>query len=273
MTDLINPADENALAAAIDLRSRDALRMVQKAVETKNVRLAFQPVVGRNRPDRPAFYESLIRVLDDQGRVIPARDFIDAIERQEVGRIIDCLALEFALIALRNNPTLRLSVNMSARSIGYGDWLRTLEKGIARDATCAERLILEITEASAIVMPEVVQAFMSDMHGRGLSFALDDFGAGYTAIRYLRDMYFDIVKIDGQFIRSIDTSPDNQIVTKALVSISRHFEMLTVAEAVETQAEAEALKRIGVDCQQGYLYGAPKLQPDWFEANPTARAV
>lgn len=272
MSDLINPADESPLAAAIDLRKRDTLRMVQRAVETKNIRLAFQPVVGRNRPDRAVFFESLIRLLDDQGRVIPARDFIDAIERHEIGRIIDCLALEFALVALRHNPELRLSVNMSARSIGYGDWLRTLERGIARDGTAAGRLILEITEASAIVMPEVVQAFMSDMHGRGLSFALDDFGAGYTAIRYLRDMYFDIVKIDGQFIRNIDTSADNQTLTKALVSISRHFEMLTVAESVETKEEAETLARIGVDCMQGYLYGAPKLRPGWFGERQGRRA-
>ena len=95
---------------------------------------------------------------------------------------------------------------------------------------------------------------------------MDDFGAGNTAIRYFKDFMFDILKIDGQFIRNIDRDPDNQALTKALLSIGKHFEMFTVAEAVETPQEAECLRALGVDCQQGFLFGAPTVMPSWTKS-------
>ncbi|WP_425051479.1 EAL domain-containing protein [Psychromarinibacter sp. S121] len=237
--------------------------MVRDAIAHRNVLLAFQPVVQAAEPYRPAFWEGLIRILDSSGRVIPARDFINDVETTELGRQIDCLALELGLATLADHPGLRLSINMSARSIGYPRWTETLDRGLRRDPTVAERLILEITESSAMVMPDTVQVFMADMQHRGLSFALDDFGAGYTAFRYLREFYFDILKIDGQFIRNIHDNPDNQVLTQALISIARHFEMFTVAEYVETAEDAEFLSAIGIDCMQGYYFGAPTTRPFW----------
>ena len=261
-----NPLDhalESPLAAATDLRRLDTIDMVRRALDDRRACLAFQPVVQARMTNRAAFYEGFIRILDEQGRVIPARDFIDAVETLELGRRIDCMALEMGLTALAREPGLRLSVNMSARSIGYPAWLTALERGLRADQTIAERLILEITESSAMVMPDLVTVFMADMQSRGICFALDDFGAGYTAFRYLKDFYFDIIKIDGQFIRGIAQSPDNQVLTDALVSIARHFDMFTVAESVETAEDARWLIDHGIDCLQGYYYGVPTTQAPW----------
>ena len=168
------------------------------------------------------------------------------------------------LAALAREPSIRLSVNMSARSIGYPSWLAALERGLRSDPTIAERLILEITESSAMVMPDLVTVFMADMQARGICFALDDFGAGYTAFRYLKDFYFDIIKIDGQFIRGVAGDPDNQVLAQALVSIARHFDMFTVAESVETAEDARYLIDIGFDCLQGYFYGIPSTEAPWL---------
>jgi EAL domain-containing protein (putative c-di-GMP-specific phosphodiesterase class I) len=260
------------LSEAMQARARDAVNMVRDALENRQVMLAYQPVVQTARPDRPAFYEGLVRVLDSAGRVIPARDFIDSVEQDELGRRLDCLALQLGLEALSSVPELRLAINMSARSIGYRPWQQVLERGLQRDKTAGERLILEITESSAITMPEVVQAFMSDLQSRGIAFALDDFGAGYTAFRHLRDLYFDILKIDGQFIRGIHANPDNQALTRALVSVARHFDMVTIAESVESAQDAAFLTDAGVDCMQGYHFGAPTLRPGWLDTGPQ-RAV
>lgn len=248
---------------AIAQRDKETLSMVRSAIVRQDVMLAFQPVVQTARPDRPAFYEGLIRVLDETGRIIPARDFIAAVETIELGRQLDCLALQMGLQALSEEPSLRLSINMSARSIGYPTWTRTLRQGLSRDDTAAERLILEITESSAMVMPDLVSAFMQDLQAEGVSFALDDFGAGYTSFRYLREFYFDMIKIDGQFIRGIADNPDNQVLTAALMSIATHFDMLTVAEAVETSQDAAFLTQAGVECMQGYYFGAPTVRPPW----------
>lgn len=254
------------LSSAIGMRDKDAIGLVRDALRKKRVRLAFQPVVQTTQPNRRAFFEGLIRVLDRNGRVIPAKDFINAVEDQELGRILDALALEKGLEALRAEPNLRLSINMSARSIGYPGWKKVLTRGLEDDPHLGERLILEITERTAITMPELVQVFMSEMQGHGISFALDDFGAGYTSFKYLKDFYFDIIKIDSEFIRGIHGDPDNQILTQALVSVARHFDMFTVAESVETAEDAAFLSQIGVDCMQGYYFGVPTLDPYWRTA-------
>lgn len=261
----INPMDgmSDPLSIAVAERDRNAPQLVAEALRENRVMLAFQPIVQTAAPDRPAFYEGLIRIMDRTGRIIPAQDFIDGVETSDLGRKIDCKALQLGLITLQQEPTLRLSINMSARSIGYAPWKQVLTNGLKDDPTIAERLILEITERSAMVMPDVVQAFMSDLQAMGISFALDDFGAGYTAFRYLRDFYFDILKIDGTFIRGIHKNPDNQVLTKALISLARHFEMFTVAEFVETEQDARFLTEAGIDCMQGYYFGAPTVRPHW----------
>lgn len=257
--------DESPLAAVIAARDNDTMTMVRRAIQEKRMRLAYQPVVVGSDTSRIAFYEGLIRVIDPAGRVIPARDFIDAVEADELGRQIDCLALEIGLNTLARFPQVRLSVNMSARSIGYPRWMKVLRKGLNADKTVGERLILEITEGSAMLVPELVIAFMDELQSQGVSFALDDFGAGQTAFRYFRDFFFDVVKIDGQFIRNIHADRDNQALTRALMSIGQHFEMLTIAESVEDIRDAQWLQAAGIDCMQGYLFGAPTVRPAWAQ--------
>ncbi len=263
---------QNPLSHAATQRDRDVLDTVQTAVENGDVMLAFQPVVPSGRQDQPAFYEGLIRILDKNGRIIPAQEFIGAVENRELGRRIDCLALKKGLETLAAHPHLRLSINMSALSIGHEKWMAVLNDNLALDPTVGERLILEITESSAILRPDVVQAFMSDLQARGISFAIDDFGAGYTSLRNLKDLYFDILKIDGQFIRGISHNPDNQALVKALLSIGRHFDMVTVAEFVESQEDAAYLTKIGVDCLQGYFFGAPTVRARWEPCEEARRA-
>lgn len=260
-------ADANPLAFAISQNDRQTLAMVQAALETRRLRLACQPVVMAADTGRVAFHEGLIRVLDDTGRAIPARDFMAAVENQELGRMIDCAALEMGFMTLAQHSDIRLAINMSARSIGYPRWMKTLKQGLQMAPTIGERLILEITESSAMLVPELVMAFMDDLQREGIAFALDDFGAGFTAFRYFKDFFFDIIKIDGQFIRGIHRDPDNQVLTQALVSIGRHFDMFTVAESVETVEDAEYLRSVGIDCLQGYLFGAPTVNPG-FAAEP-----
>ncbi|TDK42314.1 EAL domain-containing protein [Antarcticimicrobium luteum] len=254
---------DNPLNAAVANRDASTLDMVRAAVRHRQCMLAFQPVVQAAGSRRTAFYEGLIRILDATGRVIPAREFMPAVEADELGRQIDCVALDMGLKTLAQNPALRLSINMSARSIGYGQWMRTLERALRGDARLGERLILEINERSAMTVPELVTDFMDRLQGHGIAFALDDFGSGAIAIRHFRDFFFDAVKIDGQFIRGIHDDHENQSAVRALIAMAREFEMLTIAEAVETAEEADCLVKLGIDCMQGYLFGAPTVRPAW----------
>jgi EAL domain-containing protein (putative c-di-GMP-specific phosphodiesterase class I) len=256
---------QNPLNIAIAKRDSQTIQMVDTAIQHKQTLLAYQPVMMSCDPRQVGFYEGLIRVMDATGRIIPAKDFIHVIEDTELGRRIDALSLNMGMQSLFKKPDLRLSINMSAHSIGFGPWKRNFHRWLERDETIAERLILEKTESSAMNEPHKVVKFMAELQLLGVSFALDDFGSGHTALRYFKDFMFDVLKIDGQFIKSIDSDPDNQALVRAMIDIAKHFDMLTVAEFVETRAEAETLIALGADCLQGFYFSAPSVRPRWAE--------
>jgi len=262
--EIIKPSQEISFGAGMSRDDQATLSMVASALEQGSCMLAFQPIVQSQAPGKAAFYEGLIRVLDGAGNVIPAAEFMPMVEHHDLGRDIDCAALLSGLDALRRKPDLRLSINMSTRSIGHPKWTRILERALRSDPMLGERLILEITESSAMEMPEPVMVFMQRFQAQGVTFALDDFGAGHTSFRYLKDFYFDILKIDGQFTRGVHHDANNQVLTEALIRIGRQFDMFTVAEAVETREEADFLVKAGIDCMQGYYYGRPEMDPDWL---------
>ena len=263
--EIIKPDQEQSVGSAVPQSDQAVLSMVTSALEQGNCMLAFQPIVQSQQPCNPAFYEGLIRVLGCEGRVIPAAEFMPLIEQHDLGRDIDCAALRCGIDALRSKPDLRLAINMSTRSIGHPRWTCILERALHNDPTLGERLILEITESSAMQMPETVMVFMQRFQAQGVTFALDDFGAGQTSFRYIKDFYFDILKIDGQFTRGVHHDANNQVLTEALIKIGQQFDMFTVAEAVETREEADFLVKAGIDCMQGYYYGRPETNPIWLQ--------
>lgn len=268
----IAPGSENPLNFAVAQRDKSTLQMVREAIEHKQTLLAYQPIMLATDHTKVGFYEGLIRVLDATGRVIPARDFMPVVEDTETGREIDVLALRAGLLALQANPGLRLSINMSARSIGYKAWNQLIRRFLKSDKTIGERLILEITESSAMTVPELVNDLMNELQPHGVCFALDDFGAGHTAIRYFKDFYFDVLKIDGEFIKGIADDPDNRALVAAMISIAGHFDMLTVAEFVENGRDAAVLTDMGIDCLQGYHFGAPTTRPPWLHNTASVAA-
>ena len=259
------PDDESPFANAVARQKTGAIALVKHALLGGRATLAFQPVMAALNPRKTVFYEGLIRVPDENGRIIPARDFMPHVEETELGWQVDCAALEIALRHLSLAPDLRISINLSARSIGYSKWNDILGRSLRRDLDIGNRLMLEITESSTILLPDLVLSFMKDLRKRGIIFALDDFGAGTTSFRYLRDFNFDIVKIDEQFVRNVATDPDNQVLIQALISIAEDFGMHTVAEAVENIIDSNWLAAHGIDCLQGYYWGAPTMTPPWIQ--------
>ncbi len=247
------------LSAAVASRDADVLTLVGEALAEKRARLALQPIMVAEDQTMPAFYEGLIRVSDSAGRVIPAAQFMSVVEETALGRQIDCVALELAIHLLRDTPGVRLSINVSARSIADGQWRRILDRGLHKYPDVGQRLIFEISETSAMFLHEVVIRFMAEMQPRGVAFALDGFGAGLIAFRRLKDFLFDMVKVDKSFSRNIAEDPDNQVLTEALISVAHQFEMFVVADGIESASEAAYLTQMGADCLQGYHFGVPKF--------------
>ncbi|MCF6272710.1 MAG: EAL domain-containing protein [Rhodobacteraceae bacterium] len=248
-------------AAKRDLKLEATRAMVSAAIDEGRVGLAFQPVFRSGPRTLIAFHEGLIRIRDRGGRTIPAGEFIPAIEDTSLVQAIDRIALQKTLDMLRADPRQRLSVNISMHTIGDEGWMNILNRSCHDSPHIADRLIVELTEATPITDPEHVAYFMDKGHKLGCSFAIDDFGAGYTGFSHFRKYKFDIVKIDGQFIRDLPNNRDNQVLVEALVKIAQQFDMLTVAEFVETAEESALAQKLGVDALQGFYHGRSAEMP------------
>lgn len=254
-------------------RYMSGARLVMDAIAEGRMTIAFQPVVRADMVETPAFHECLARILDRDGSLVPAGSFMPAVEHLGLVRQVDRIVLGKALETLAAHPDQRLSVNLSPQSMHDSEWLAILEDGLRTHPDAGDRLILEVTESSAMLDPARTLAFMNRVRGFGCSFALDDFGAGYTSFKHFRDFRFDAVKIDGSFARGVAANRDNQILVATLVSIADHFSMFTVAEFVEEEADATWLAGMGIDFFQGYRYGRPVLAPAWLRGAEAAQRM
>jgi EAL domain-containing protein (putative c-di-GMP-specific phosphodiesterase class I) len=258
-----DPTLASPLEAAISAQDRETLKLVASALKERRMRLAYQPVVYAADPSVIGFFEGFIRLLNLRDQVIPARDFIGAVEQTELGREIDCAALQMGVMTMQRNPQIRVSINMSARSVGFRPWGAILRKALRETPKLGHNLILEINEASAMQVPDVLKPFMEEMRNYGIVFALDDFGRGMISLPLLQELRFEIAKIDGELVREVDKREAGQTVVRGAIALAQEMGMYVVAEAVETEGEANWLREAGVGCMQGYLFGPPTVTPDF----------
>lgn len=244
---------------AEDADSASRIAWVRRAISAGRARLAIQPVCIGGSTEDVAFYEGLLRLLDDNGLPVAAAAFIDAVEGHSLIVDLDCAMVRLATVLLRRRRDIRLSINVSPLSLTSPRWRDLLACCLAVDPSIARRLIIELTERARIDDLETVRAVMADIRAAGVQFALDDFGAGFTLMTHLRDLPFDIIKLDGGFTRGIETDETQRAFVRALSDLAAFFSLPLVAEQVETKAEAEALQRMGITHMQGYLFGRPSL--------------
>lgn len=255
----LEPASETVQDQRLARSARIRFAVAQ-ALARGRIDFHFQPVIRADATRLAAFHEVLVRQIQASGEILPAATFMPLVAGGPLGRAIDRLALARAIALLETNPGVRLSVNISPLSMGDDGWLAVFEAAAARNRPALGRLVLELTESEAFRDVPLTLDLMDHARAAGVAFALDDFGTGATSLRYLRDMRFDIVKIDGVFVQGIAERADSRVLVECLIAVARHFEMLIVAEQVETEADAALLTSLGVDCLQGHLYGHPAAE-------------
>ena len=131
----------------------------------------------------------------------------------------------------------------------------------------------EITETSALDDLDAADRRVQALRAAGIKVCLDDFGVGAASLDYLRKLQIDIIKIDGAFVRDIESDPKVRALAGHLVDLCRELKIDTVAEMVETEAQAEAVKALGVDYGQGWLFGRPAATPTVAAASSVGRRV
>ncbi|MGV8997384.1 MAG: putative bifunctional diguanylate cyclase/phosphodiesterase [Parvibaculaceae bacterium] len=228
----------------------------------RRIRIAFQPIVS-SVTGEVVMHECLIRLVQHDGTVAAAGDFVPVAEKLGLIGLLDFRVMELALDALRDHPAVHLSLNVSGRTASDHMWLDTLVAQLRADRTLAKRLTVEITETMALHEIPGSAAFVTTLRELGCQVAIDDFGAGYTSFRNLQAIEVDLVKIDGSFVKDLVSNRDNQFFVRTLVELAHNFKLPIVAEWVGNEEEVAMLRDFGVEYLQGFYLGEPVMElPD-----------
>jgi Amt family ammonium transporter len=227
--------------------------------------IVFQPIVpiAANGDSRP-HYELLLRLRDEDGRVVMPGEFIPAAERFNVMPMLDRSVIERVLTTLVPSkrdgvfdPPFTVAVNLSGTTLSDPGFLESLIERLEDHDPTPGVLCFEITETAAIANLANASHFMRELSTRGCLLSLDDFGSGLSSFNYLRNLPVNYLKIDGQFVQDVARDRVDRSLVEAIVKVGRAMGIYVVAERVETQEVYDTLQEIGVGYVQGYLLGRP----------------
>ena len=233
------------------------------ALQNNKLKLAFQPIIDA-QTGQVVFYEALIRMFKENGEIIPACDFVPAIEEQGMALELDYHVLDMTLKEMTDYPELRLAMNISGWTASRADWPEYLATKLRAHPGVAERLIVEITETVAISDLSETKRFAETLNKLGGSVAIDDFGAGFTSIRHLSTLSLSIMKVDRDMLRGVPGNAEQEHLVRMMIAIARGLGMKTVVEGVETEEVARWLIQEKADMMQGYYFGRPSIDRPWI---------
>ena len=236
---------------------------ITRALESDRFVLYAQAIAPVEHDDAGAHIEILVRMRDEQGKIIPPGAFLPAAERYGLARDLDCWILQQTLHWLQLNPGfldhLHLcGINLSGESVidpAMGDLILEL---LSIHDIPPQKICFELTETAAISNFGAAVNLIELLRERGCQFALDDFGSGLSSFGYLKNLPVDYLKIDGSFVRDAATDPIDLAMVRSINEIGHIMGKKTIAEFVEDDAILQKLREIGVDYAQGYFVGKPE---------------
>jgi diguanylate cyclase (GGDEF)-like protein len=234
-------------------RIRDALTHDRLSLHTQPIRSLASGGIER--------YELLLRMTGDDGELLPASAFIGAAERsgmiQELDRWVVAQALEVLGRREREGAPVSLHVNLSGASLADVSVLEFIERRLDEGDADPSRCTFEITATAKVSDYARSGGFADRLTEFGCQVAIDDYGSGFGPFHYLKELPFDVIKIDGEFVRDMPRSDADQLTVQAIVQIARGLGKTTIAEYVQDDATAELLREYGVDMAQGFHLGKP----------------
>jgi diguanylate cyclase (GGDEF)-like protein len=253
-------AKEQGGGRAVDAASGPNMKLtwadrIREAIDHERLVVYAQPIFDL-RKECVAREELLVRMLDDNGDVIPPSSFLPTAERMGLITDIDRLVLAKAIeLAGRSQP---IAVNVSGASLCDPRLVEDVRAAIA-DGLNPAWLDFEITETAAISNMDNARTFAHAVTGMGCRLGLDDFGTGFSSFSYLKDLPIQHLKIDIEFIRELPSSPTDQRLVQALVQFAKAFGQETVAEGIENSETLALVRAFEVDYAQGFHIGEPAL--------------
>lgn len=251
---VFRPDAEEMIARQMDVGN---VRIISDAAEHERFQLHTMPILpvdGRSPPMR----EVLLRVIDEDGRLLAPAALIGSAERHGLMPRIDRWVVSTVLANVdKVEAGTRLSINLSGLSLGDPDFKDFLLCALDRHPDAAPRLCFEITETAAVRSLATAQALTGELRQRGCGVILDDFGSGLSSFAYLRHFQVDALKIDGAIIGDVVHDGFQQTVVAGLVAIAAKLGVGVIAEYVETAEMQTMLRDLGVTQVQGFHVGRP----------------
>ena len=246
---------------------------ILNALENDLMELYFQGVYSAK--DRTLeHFEVLLRMRDrdNPDTIIMPGEFIPVAEKSGKITDIDRWVLSRSIKLLSEVSAIpALAVNISGRSLDDPTLPLFIADELRRWEVPAKRLLVELTETSAVSDLHDARRFIEALQQTGCGVCLDDFGTGFSSFAYLKHLHVDSIKIDGLFIRNLPNDPDNQLFVKAMVSVARGLHKTIIAECVEDEATLQMLAAFGVDSAQGYHLERPSANPPLIETGRNLR--
>jgi EAL domain-containing protein (putative c-di-GMP-specific phosphodiesterase class I) len=233
---------------------------IAKAFDEERFRLYYQRIEPTDAP-KPgfAYHELLLRMIDEQGEIIPPMAFLRAAERYDLMGSIDRWVVRQALQVIARFPgNAVFGVNLSSQSLGDDHFLEYVIQQLAMSRVCTGQVCFEITETAAIANWGHAQHFISALREQGCQFALDDFGSGMSSFSYLKNLPVQYIKIDGAFVRDMTSERLDQATVEAIGRVAQVLGVETIAEFVESEETLNALSRLGIDYAQGFAIHRPE---------------
>lgn len=233
---------------------------LQEAIAADELRLHYQPKIEL-ATRKPVGVEALVRWKSSlRGDMSPA-EFIPVAE--QTGLIVNMTqwAINTALREAQEWPTrfgdLSVAVNISAGVLNNGEILDVVSNALGLWSFDPARLVLEVTETSAMADPESSFALFRELRETGVSVSLDDFGTGYSSLAYFRTLAADELKLDMTFVQRMLTSRPDLTIARLAIELAHRFKLRVVAEGVEEVQTFKLLRQLGCDHAQGHLIGRP----------------
>ena len=252
-----DPQRSQAESARVNWNTR-----IHRALRDQSFVLHFQSV-HRATDLRVAHYEALVRMVDenDPSLVISPAEFIPHAERSGKIQQIDRWVFEACVAQLASaGPAVCIAANLSARSLEDSSFPGFLRGLLQRRDVDPRRLHIELTETSAISDPLVARQLIDTLRGLGCAVHLDDFGSGFSSFAHLKLLDVDAIKIDGVFIRNLQSDSSNRLFVASMIEIAHNLNKTVVAEHVEDADTLDILRSLGIDLVQGFHLGRPSAQ-------------
>lgn len=254
---LIKYANDLSIKEHIEAKKNiEVIKMVKIALDNYKIISYFQPIIN-NKTKEIEKYESLVRLVDEKGKVLTPYMFLDISKKGSYYTKITHRVLENSFKML-NNISTELSINLSSVDIEREDTRKLLFDLLNEHRSDAHRIVFELLEDENVKNFEVIKSFIRKVKKMGVQIAIDDFGSGYSNFERLLDFEPDIVKIDGTLVKNIVDNNFSKSVVETIVSFAQKQNIVTIAEYVENEEIFNILNDLGVDYSQGYFFGKPE---------------